>query len=631
MSDRAELRINQRDARFVPGLLIALAVLAIVSVTFMPRSHWELDEFLFRAGVESFEPLRHHPHPPGYPLLVGLGKAFTLIVGDPFVGMRALAILSTLIGFVALAAAVRNLTGVAATGIMASTLFYFSCAQLVHSTTPMSDPPALMFLFVGYWAYSCSSRGSAVFALIMGAALAASIGCRPQYAVAIVPGLFIAVAMTRSWRKASAGLLSFTIVCLTWLVPLVIATGGIGGFLDYQLGQAAYVAAHDAVLSRGWLTTTELWIRFVGEPWGGKGIWRAVLTFAVVGGWISVRRRMIGLVPVAAISVLHVLFTVATSDPADGVRYALAFQPLVAILAAVALQRLNEAWQRVWPAFVVAGLLVAMSIGYVWPILEPRARGVSPPLRAIEWIEANVRPDAVILYDNSLRPHAESLLGDRVKWPIEDGMREVWNREDLEVWVLADGLTAAPGARVFDWTGLEWTEEGEIRRERSPRWLRVYRRITRNHYGVVSVIPMRPHQRYLPGEGVYPIERSPRREEWRWLDVEATIEVPPGHGRLAVSLHVPKEHPEPEVSVTVHSGDAMLGSVRLARNEAREVVVDFQDDGGDLTIRSSTSYDPREHGARDARALSIQLLGVRREAGPPSSAMPPIMMVEPKE
>ena len=37
---------------------------------------------------------------------------------------------------------------------------------------------------------------------------------------------------------------------LVWLLPLVVTTGVVDGFLQYQLKQAGYVTAHDAESSR---------------------------------------------------------------------------------------------------------------------------------------------------------------------------------------------------------------------------------------------------------------------------------------------------------------------------------------------------------------------------------------------
>ena len=61
------------------GALIVL----LSRVYTMPRTFWESDELLFAGAVKKFDPWSSHPHPPGYPLYVGLGKLFNIIYENP--------------------------------------------------------------------------------------------------------------------------------------------------------------------------------------------------------------------------------------------------------------------------------------------------------------------------------------------------------------------------------------------------------------------------------------------------------------------------------------------------------------------------------------------------------------------
>src|SRR3954462_9697644 len=103
------------------------ALIVLVSrLMIMPRTFWESDELLFAAAVKNFDPWSSHPHPPGYPLYVGLGKLFNAFIGDPFLALRALSVVSCVIGFLALFATFRRLLDDVHLAMCGALLFYFS-------------------------------------------------------------------------------------------------------------------------------------------------------------------------------------------------------------------------------------------------------------------------------------------------------------------------------------------------------------------------------------------------------------------------------------------------------------------------------------------------------------------------
>ncbi|MFY9823674.1 MAG: hypothetical protein WAM82_19995, partial [Thermoanaerobaculia bacterium] len=138
--------------RLSPLALAGFVLVAAVRALTLPRSLWEMDEFLFSGAIGRFAPLRHRPHPPGYPLTVGLGKLFALVFHNHFVSLVALAVVSSLVGYWALVVAFRRIAGGAGepgaerVAVAGALLFQLSPVMLVQGTLPMSDPPALMFL-----------------------------------------------------------------------------------------------------------------------------------------------------------------------------------------------------------------------------------------------------------------------------------------------------------------------------------------------------------------------------------------------------------------------------------------------------------------------------------------------------
>ncbi|HQT94449.1 MAG: hypothetical protein B7Z61_04840, partial [Acidobacteria bacterium 37-71-11] len=52
----------------------ALAALVASRLLLLPAGPWEQDEALMACGVLDFDPSRHMPLPPGFPLWIAIGK-----------------------------------------------------------------------------------------------------------------------------------------------------------------------------------------------------------------------------------------------------------------------------------------------------------------------------------------------------------------------------------------------------------------------------------------------------------------------------------------------------------------------------------------------------------------------------
>src|SRR5262245_33756123 len=125
---------------------VGAALVLITRLWTAPRTPWENDEFLFAEAVRKFDPSNYHPHPPGYPLYVLLGKAFNAFAGDPWRALVIVAIVAAPIGFIALARAFRRWIDDDDLAVAAALLYYFSASMLVHGTLALSDGASIAFL-----------------------------------------------------------------------------------------------------------------------------------------------------------------------------------------------------------------------------------------------------------------------------------------------------------------------------------------------------------------------------------------------------------------------------------------------------------------------------------------------------
>lgn len=601
-----------------PWVLAGLVLVAIARIAAMPHGPTEWDELLFVRGVESFEPLHHRPHPPGYPLLVGLGKVAAAIVGDPFRGLVWLSALGSLFGVVALVAAYAPLCderGAADTrprwAVAGALLFALSPSMLVHGSMALSDAPALAFAAIALAAAVAPPRATS--AAIAGAGAAAAIGCRPQLALALVPALLVALLLAartarheRASRAATAriagsGIGAFSVVAVAWLVPLVAASGGPRGFLRLLQGQAGLVAGHDASLSRAGTSTIELLSRFLLDPWGPRWAAWLVLVFAAAGTVrLLVARRTIAL-PLLVFGAVDLAFALAVMNPDDGPRYALPSMVAIAGLAAAGGAALERRLPIGKATLLVPAVAIVAFAAYTAPLLRQRATSDSPPVQAAAWGRDHLPPRTLVLYDRQLESFALQLLPRWKRIPADARLPCGWRGE---VFLLAESPSGGAGGATFQWA-------------RGDAW----RRLTRGHYGVVSWTPVPAGRLFEPLSGVYGPEPSStavlgggarESDGWRWLADEASIRVCPGGATaLELALRLPTGAPHDAVDVTVELGGAPQGTLHLRRGERGDLRLPLVPGRRvRLDLHANRFFVPAEAGitSGDQRRLAVQLV-----------------------
>lgn len=114
--------------------------------------------------------------------------------------------------------------------------------------------------------------------------------------------------------------------------------------------------------------------RFTLHPWGSKLVFLPLLAAVAFGVRPVLKRKE--LEPMAWFTLVHLAIGIAVVDPREGVRYAIPAMILVAIVAAEGLQALRVRW-------VGAGVIAALSIAYVYPLLHERVTTASPLARAM--------------------------------------------------------------------------------------------------------------------------------------------------------------------------------------------------------------------------------------------------------
>lgn len=641
-----------RGAPSTLPVLLGLAIVAAARLLTLPASLWEWDEVLFVRGVERFAPLQHHPHPPGYPLLIGLGKLFALVLGDPFRALVALSVVASLVGYLALFDAYRRLAAPLGAGpaeraaaeraaVLGAVLFHLSPAMLVYGPLALSDAPALAFLALALAAAArlgvpradAPPRGrESLPAIALGAFAAAAIGVRPQLAIAVVPMLFVALLGARDgsgelrWRRLAAGVAAFTAVCLAWFVPLVAAVGGPRGLVAFLTHQAGNVVVYDALQPRAGVSALAIAKRFLAHPWGTTLTSIPVLLLALGGAAVlAVRRRSpsgapASVLPLLVLAGIYLALCLFLLNPDDAVRYALPSMLAVAGAAGVGCVALARRVRLPALAWAAGAALAAGFVHFAWPLLAVRATTPSPPVQAARWFaaaqgspasRASRTSRAVLLVEPSLAAHAEALLPGFERFPVAAGLPVAALARRVPVWLLGDGESGLAGARSFRWPASD-----------------AYGKLTRRCYRVVSLSPLPPAQLFEARGGVHGPEPSLRQPGWRWLDADAALRLD-GTGKagregggVALTLRLPENVPWPANTVTVGLADSsgpaghVASTLELRRGETRRVVLPRgAGEFVDVTFHSRAAFVPAESGfGPDYRRLAVQLVGIEQVA-----------------
>jgi hypothetical protein len=578
------------------------AVLVLVSrILTAPRTPWENDEFLFAEAVRNFDPSRYHPHPPGFPLLVLIGKVFAWFIHDPWRALMIFSIVAAPIGFVAIARAFRNWIGDPNLAICGAVLYYFSASMLVHGTLAMSDGPAMMFL--GLALFAISSPHDAEHdrnAIAIGIWTSAAVGTRPQLLIPIAPMLIVALLQMRTMRQRAACVIAFGLLSVMWFLPLLDAAGGFEATRLYESKQAHYVATHDAAMSRGAMTPAQLAVHFIFHPWGTKYVTLPLFVLAVLGlaGFERLLRRdgvRSTLLPLAVFTVAQVVFELRSMDPADAARYSLPMMILVALLAVLGLDVVRRSVKIDATPAIVTAIFAIATLGYVWPLVVERAKVVSPPAAAAAFANAALPVNSIIGYDVALKPHAEYLLSRFRVVPIEKAMADLYDRPDVPLYLFANGASVGSGAHVFTWPPSD-----------------AYAKLTRGLYRSVTIVPKPPRERYLVVRGAYPMEWTAEGDEWRWLGPDATIRLPRAHGaEAALTLRFSSDVPYETNAMQISINGRDVATVNVGKEPVIAKVPLPPEPQVDVRMRSAHSFSPGSvvHNA-DPRTLAVQLARV---------------------
>src|SRR2546430_7082436 len=158
---------------------IVLLICAATRFLAMARSLWDWDEALFCLGMRSYDITVHHPHPPGFPVYIALGRIVRMVIPNDFRALQAVNLIAGMLVFPAIFFLARELRFRFVTAAVAAALCAFFPNVWFFGGGAFSDIPSLVLVVfaVAFLLRGCRDDN----AYLIGAALLAlAAGIRPQ-------------------------------------------------------------------------------------------------------------------------------------------------------------------------------------------------------------------------------------------------------------------------------------------------------------------------------------------------------------------------------------------------------------------------------------------------------------------
>ena len=415
---------------------LALAFLA-AHLRDLPRTLEDLDSINFALGVESFSVAAHQPHPPGYPIFIGLAKlstgaletlapsmnrdrraAVSLAIWNVIAGALAAFVLASFWIAVGLTAPAASLTTILA---ISSPLFWFTASRPLSDTAGLVAALAVQTLVLrGFqrWRADATAFPADWSWAAFGAGLI--IGLRSQTLWLTGPLLvWMAVRLLRAGRAGAVGRLTLLAAAgaLVWAVPLVLDTGGVGAYLAALSNQGAqdFTGVRMLWTQPTWRLLREALSLTFLAPWQAAALGEVMVVLAIIGAirlWRGDRDTLFVItLAFAPYVVFHLLFQETVT-----LRYALPIVIPITGLAVIALSELGLQLSAVATAAIVA---VSLAIGQ--PRLHAYAADGAPIFRAFQAMHAALAAE---------RERPVLKMHHQVWWGVRrvlDWYRETWN------------------------------------------------------------------------------------------------------------------------------------------------------------------------------------------------------------
>ncbi|MCD6385523.1 DUF2723 domain-containing protein, partial [Candidatus Sumerlaeota bacterium] len=241
--------------KYASWIILFSALIVYVATQSQSLDDW--DSVQFAMGIEHYDIRLHHPHPPGYPLYIFIGKFLNLFIHNP---RKALTLLSAISGAITIWIFYHILRRYHSfkLSISASALLLVTPVFWLTSIKALTDIPATLAIYLTVYCglryintteeKSSGSEGSKKsfknispwWLYLAGIGTALGIGLRPQNASALVPCFLTTIIWRFNFKHFLVALIILVIFISAWFIPMIIINGGLETYLELNRQQFNY-------------------------------------------------------------------------------------------------------------------------------------------------------------------------------------------------------------------------------------------------------------------------------------------------------------------------------------------------------------------------------------------------------
>ncbi|MBO0856892.1 MAG: glycosyltransferase family 39 protein [Chloracidobacterium sp.] len=438
-------------------------VCALIKIATVPASLWEWDDMLFASALSNYDVASHSPHPPGFPVFIGITRPFFWLLKDEYIALTVVSLIFSCLLAPALYYFFRGVFRDNRVALAGSLLACFMPNVWFYSGSGRSDVPAMVMSVIGLvlMLRAVESR-KALYAgcAVLGLGMGIRVTVLPLIGV-ITAMVFIELLLRRQYKIVAVAA-SISLICaLLWYVPLILDTGW-EKYRAISATHSRFIIRNDTIFSGGKLTTRIN--RYFNDVFGRSWIKIPIYLFTLIGISILYKNgKKRELLLMTAAFVPYMLFVFVLNAPANAPLYAMPYMPFFTGLAAYGIISLGDA---LIPKASFAGvygaiLLTFLAALWVWPLVKLRHTEISPPVRALQYLKQHVDPEKdTLCYSPIYFPHLRAIFPQARRFSMDNCPAQI---SEGRVFALTDTPLGAAFSAEYHWNLNEKQRKSLIR------------------------------------------------------------------------------------------------------------------------------------------------------------------------